>query len=123
MAKKILIVTDGWGESHEILYAKHRFAEAGWVPVIAATQKKRLNGVIHDFHPDWNTYIEKPGYLIQSDISFERVKTRDYAAVLLIGGGAPKFLRLHVKLSQIVRGFFPTKKRILSLCPGIKILS
>ena len=36
-AKKILIVTDDAGECFEILYAKHRFTEAGYQPVIAAT--------------------------------------------------------------------------------------
>ena len=68
MSKKILIVTDDSGESFEILYAVYRFREAGLIPVIAATKKKTLNGVIHDFAPGWNTYIEKPGYLINADI-------------------------------------------------------
>ena len=122
MSKKILIVTDDAGESLEIYYAKHRFLEAGMTPVIAATQVKRLNGVIHDFHPDWNTYIEKPGYLIQSDVTFERVKTRDYAAVLLIGGRAPEFLRHNAKLIQIVQEFAEQKKWIFSICHGIQIL-
>ena len=54
---KILIVTDDAGESYEILYAKHRFEEKGWMAHIGATKKKRLNGVIHDFEPGWNTYI------------------------------------------------------------------
>jgi hypothetical protein len=53
--KKILIVTDDSGESLEIYYAQHRFREAGYTPVIVATQKKRLQGVIHDFHPDWKS--------------------------------------------------------------------
>jgi len=122
MSKKILIVTDDADESLEIYYAKHRFLEAGMTPVIAATQVKRLNGVIHDFHPDWNTYIEKPGYLIQSDISFERVKARDYKAVLLIGGRAPEFLRHNAKLIQIVQEFAEQKKWIFSICHGIQIL-
>src|SRR3954469_7685371 len=54
--KKLLIVTDDAGESYEILYAKHRFMEAGYEPIVAATQKKLLNAVIHDFYPGWNTY-------------------------------------------------------------------
>src|SRR5260370_40843856 len=123
MSKKILIVTDDAGESLEIYYAKHRFLEAGWTPVIAATQVKRLNGVIHDFHPDWNTYIEKPGYLIASDIAFERVKARDYAAVLLIGGRAPEFLRHNGKPIKIVWDFAQQKKSIFSICHVIQIRS
>ena len=122
MSKKILIVTDDAGESHEILYAKHRFQEAGWVPVIAATQKKRLNAVIHDFHPDWNTYIEKPGYLIESDVNFGQVKVKDYTAIMLIGGRAPEFLRHNSRLIKIVQEFHRQKKWIFSICHGIQIL-
>jgi len=92
MPQKILIITDDAGESYEILYAQHRFMEAGFTPVIAATEKKQLNGVIHDFYPGWNTYIEKPGYLINADLSFNEVKVDDYAAILLIGGRAPELL-------------------------------
>ena len=58
---KILIVTDDAGESFEILYAKHRFEEEGWMAHKGVTKKKRLNVVIHDFEPGWNTYIERPG--------------------------------------------------------------
>ena len=122
MPKKILIVTDDAGESLEIYYAKHRFLEAGYQPVIAATVKKRLHGVIHDFDPDWNTYIEKPGYLIESDLAFEQVKAPDYAAILLIGGRAPEFLRHHGRLIQIVQEFHRRDKWIFSICHGIQIL-
>lgn len=122
MSKKILIVTDDSGESYEILYAQHRFMEAGYKPVIAATQKKRLNAVIHDFHPDWNTYIEKPGYLIASDITFDKVKVSEYQAIMLIGGRAPEFLRHNPKVIKIVRKFHEQKKWIFSICHGIQIL-
>ena len=122
MAKKILIVTDDAGESLEILYASHRFREAGYAPVIAATQKKRLNGVIHDFYPGWNTYIEKPGYLIQSDVTFGQVRVRDYAAVILMGGRAPEFLRHNRTLLALIKEFHRRKKWIFSICHGIQIL-
>lgn len=122
MSNKILIVTDDAGESFEILYAQHRFREAGYAPIIAATQKKRLNGVIHDFYPGWNTYIEKPGYLIQADMAISKVRVADYAAVLLIGGRAPEFLRHNEKLIRIVQEFHRKGKWIFSICHGIQIL-
>ena len=71
--KKILIVTDDAGESFEILHAQQRFREAGYQPVVASIEKRLLNAVIHDFYPGWNTYIEKPGYLVASDITFDDV--------------------------------------------------
>ncbi|MBE7174389.1 MAG: DJ-1/PfpI family protein, partial [Williamsia sp.] len=60
-SKKILIVTGDAGESFEILYALHRLLEAGYQPVIAAPSAKRMNLVMHDFEPGWDTYIERPG--------------------------------------------------------------
>lgn len=122
MSDKILIVTDDAGESFETLYAQHRFREAGFTPVIAATQKKRLNAVIHDFYPGWNTYIEKPGYLIESDLTFDDVVVEDYEAILLIGGRAPEFLRHNKTLIEIVQAFHEQGKWILSICHGIQIL-
>src|SRR5687767_3162759 len=103
MPQKILIITDDAGESFEILYAQQRLREAGYDPVIAATEKKRLNAVIHDFQPGWNTYIEKPGYLIESNVAFTDVNVADYAAILLIGGRAPEFLRHNETLIKIVQ--------------------
>ena len=120
--KKILIVADDAGESFEILYAQQRFREAGYQPIVAATEKKRLNGVIHDFYPGWNTYIEKPGYLIESDVTFDDVDVGDYDAVLLIGGRAPEFLRHNPKLIKIVKTIHQQGKWILSICHGIQIL-
>lgn len=122
MPQKILIVTDDAGESFEILYAQHRLREAGYEPVVAATEKKRLNAVIHDFHPGWNTYIEKPGYLIESDLTFADVNVADYVAVLMIGGRAPEFLRHNETLIKIVQAFRQQDKWILSICHGIQIL-
>ncbi len=122
MGQKILIVTDDAGESFEILYAQYRFREAGYDAVIAATKKKRLHAVLHDFEPDWNTYIEKPGYFIRADIAFTQVRPRDYEAILLIGGRAPEFLRHNEKLIKIVQEFERRGKWIFSICHGIQIL-
>ena len=120
--KKILIITDDSGESYEILHAKHRFEEEGWIAHIGATKKKRLHGVIHDFEPGWNTYIERPGYLIEADIALRQAKASDYNAVLLIGGRAPEFLRHNTNLLRLVRAFDEQGKWIFSICHGIQIL-
>ncbi len=121
-ARRILIVTDDAGESFEILYARHRFREAGFLPVIAATEKKLLHGVIHDFEPGWNTYVERPGYRIASELTFAEARVDDYEAVLLIGGRAPEFLRHRPELVRLVQAFHQEGKWILALCHGIQIL-
>ncbi len=120
--KKILIITGDAGESYEILYAKHRLQEGGYLPVIAAPQVKRLNLVIHDFEPGWDTYIERKGYVVESDISFEDVNTADYEAVLIAGGRAPEFLRNNSTVIKIVREFSDSDKYIFAICHGAQVL-
>jgi protease I len=121
-SQKILLVTGDGGETYEVLYAKHRFMEAGYTPVIAAPSIKPLNLVIHDFSPGWDTYIEKPGYLVESDIQIAQTIAEDYTAVLLLGGRAPEYLRNDSRLIALIQDFNRQKKPIFSLCHGIQIL-
>jgi len=120
--KKLLIITGDGGESYETLYAKHRFEEAGWQAVVAAPSKKLLNLVIHDFEPGWDTYVERKGYYVESDIALSDVQSSDYEAILLIGGRAPEFLRNDQKVIDIVTHFSDTGKFIFAICHGIQIL-
>jgi len=121
-SKKILIVTGDAGESFEVLYASHRFLEAGYEPVIAAPSKKRMNLVIHDFEPGWDTYTERKGYLVTSDISFDEVNPDDYVAIMIPGGRAPEYLRNDQRLISIVQAFARSEKYIFAICHGIQLL-
>ena len=120
--KKILIVTGDAGESFEILYASHRLKEEGYVPVIAAPSVKRLNLVMHDFEQGWDTYVERMGYIIESDISFDEVDPDEYAAVLMPGGRAPEYLRNDARVIRIVKEFYKNDKYIFAICHGVQIL-
>jgi protease I len=120
--KKILLITGDAGESFEILYACHRLREAGYEPVIAAPAVKRMNLVIHDFEPGWDTYVERKGYLVESDISFDDVDTADYKAVLCPGGRAPEYLRNDVRVIRIVKEFYNSEKYVFAICHGVQIL-
>jgi protease I len=121
-AKKILIITGDAGESFEILFASHRLREAGYIPVIAAPSVRRLNLVIHDFEPGWDTYVERKGYLVESEISFADVKVDDYEAVLIPGGRAPEYLRNDPAVISIVKKFSKENKYIFAICHGVQIL-
>lgn len=120
--RKLLIITGDGGESYETLYAMHRFQEANWATTVAAPSKKALNLVIHDFEPGWDTYIERKGYYVESDIAITDVDPQDYEAVLLIGGRAPEFLRNDQNTIDIVRHFSDHDKFIFAICHGIQIL-
>lgn len=120
--KKILILTGDGGESYETLYAKHRFEEAQYEATIAAPSKKLLNLVIHDFEPGWDTYVERKGYYVESDISISDAKAEDYDAILIIGGRAPEFLRNDPKVIALVQAFDQQGKYIFAICHGIQVL-
>ena len=121
-ARKVLIITGDAGESFEILYASHRLREVGFIPVIAAPAVKRMNLVIHDFEPGWDTYVERKGYLVESDISFDDVNTADYEALLMPGGRAPEYLRNDARVISIVKEFSASHKYIFAICHGVQIL-
>ena len=120
---QVLIITGDGGESYEALYAVHRFREEGWKPIVAAPSCRRLHLVMHDFEPGWDTYIERPGYGLEADISFDQIDVRDYDAILLLGGRAPEYLRNHARLLALVREFNAAQKWIFSICHGIQVLA
>jgi protease I len=119
---KILIITGDAGGSYEALYAYHRFLEADFEAVIAAPCKRRLHLVMHDFEPGWDTYVERPGYGLESHLTFAEVDVADFEAVLILGGRAPEYLRHDPRVLEIVRGFDAAGKCIFSICHGIQVL-
>ena len=119
----ILILTGDGGESYEALYAVHRFQEEGWTPVVAAPSRRRLNLVIHDFEPGWDTYIERHGYGLEADLAFDQVSVDDYAALLLLGGRAPEYLRNNARVIEIVKEFDRQERWIFAICHGVQILA
>ena len=119
----ILIITGDGGESYEALYAVHRFEEEGWSAVVAAPSRRRLNLVMHDFKPGWDTYIERRGYGLEAALKFDDVKVDDYAAVLVLGGRAPEYLRNNAKVIEILREFDLSGKWIFAICHGVQVLA
>src|SRR5579859_4411980 len=123
MEPRILIITGDGGESYEALYAVHRFEEQGWKAVIAAPSRRRLNMVMHDFEPGWDTYIERQGYGLEAELTFDEANVEEYAAVLVLGGRAPEYLRNNAKLIEIMREFDREEKWIFAICHGIQVLA
>jgi len=119
---KILIITGDGGEAYETLYAVHRFREEGWQAVVAAPSRRRLHLVMHDFEPGWDTYIERPGYGLESDIAFDQVRVDDFDAVLIAGGRAPEYLRNNAVVVELIRAFDRAGKWIFAICHGIQVL-
>jgi len=70
-----------------------------------------------------NTYVERPGYGLEADLSFDQVNVRDYDAILILGGRAPEYLRNDRRLLDIVREFDAQQKWIFVICHGIQVLA
>ncbi|WP_028815023.1 DJ-1/PfpI family protein [Streptomyces flavidovirens] len=118
MAPKILIVTGDAAESLEVLYPYQRLREEGYEVHIAAPARKKLQFVVHDFEPGFDTYTEKPGYTWPADLAFSEVEPSQYAALVIPGGRAPEYLRNDLELRKILKAFFDSDKPVAQICHG-----
>ena len=123
MNRSILIITGDAGESFECLYARQRLLESSWRPLIAAPSRRRLHLVIHDFEEGWETYVERPGYGAESDLTFDEANVEDYAAILVLGGRAPEYLRHDPRVLGLVRAFDAAGKWVFAICHGVQVLA
>ena len=115
MSKKVLIVTGDAVEALEVYYPYYRLLEEGYDVTIAAPKKKKLHTVAHDF-ADWDTYVEKQGYLIDAHAAFADIDPTQYDGIVIPGGRAPEYIRLDADLQRIVRHFFEANKPIAAIC-------
>ncbi|GAA3407142.1 DJ-1/PfpI family protein [Paenibacillus hodogayensis] len=122
MSKKILIIAGDAVEALEIYYPFYRVLEEGYEAVIASPTKKVLRTVVHDFE-GWDTYTEKPGYQLESHLSFADVNPAEYDALLIPGGRAPEYIRLDKHVPDIVSHFFETNKPVGAICHAALVLS
>jgi protease I len=123
MSRKVLIVTGDGGDSFESLYACHRFLEAGWEPFVAAPARRRLHLVTHDFEPGWETYVERPGHIIEADLAITAVNAKEFAALIIPGGRAPEYLRNDASMLSLVLEFARQDKCICAIGHGIQVLA
>jgi protease I len=77
---------------------------------------------IHDFEGD-QTYSEKRGHNFVLNASFADVKPTEYDGMIIPGGRAPEYLRLNVKVIEMVQHFEQAKKPMAALCHGAQILA
>ncbi len=121
--KRVLILTGDGGEGYEAWYAIHRLREAGHEPVVAATSRRRLHMVMHDFEPGWDTYVERPGYGVNADAAVADLSAVDFDAVLVLGGRAPEYLRHNTHVLRLVGEFAQQDKWLFAICHGIQVFN
>ncbi|MDP2644869.1 MAG: DJ-1/PfpI/YhbO family deglycase/protease [Desulfobacterales bacterium] len=121
MSKILIIAGDASATSH-LIYAPARLQEEGFDVTIAAPVKKQLNTVIHERQEGWDTYIEKPGYILQADALLDEIDPAAFDALILPGGRAPEYLRTIRRCIEVVRHFIENDKPIAAICHGPQIL-
>src|SRR5579883_859849 len=123
MTRKVLLLTGDGGDSYETFYAYQRFLEAHWEPVIAAPSRRRLNLLIHDREPGWTTYMERPGLSMDADVAITAVAAKEFAALVIVGGRAPEYLRNDPSVLSLVREFARQNKCICAIGHGAQLLT
>ncbi len=123
MSRKVLLVTGDGGDSYEALYACHRFLEGRWEPVIAAPVRRRLHMLFMDHEPGSDTFVERGGHLVDAHVAITAVAAKDFAAIMLLGGRAPEYMRNDPSLLSLVREFAALDKCIFAIGHGIQVLA
>jgi protease I len=77
---------------------------------------------VHDFVGD-QTYVELPGHRFAINASFEEARVASYDALVIPGGRAPEYLRLNLRVIELVQEFDKARKPIAAICHGPQILA
>ena len=118
---KVLIIVGDASETVDTLYPFYRLQEEGFVPVVAAPEKRRYQMVLHEVKPGWTITKEWEGYTIEADVAFADVEPEEYLGIFFSGGRAPEYIRDDEDLLRITRHFFDADKPIASVCHGVEI--
>jgi protease I len=124
-AKRILLIAGDFVEDYEIMVPFQTLLAVGHqVEAVCPGRKAgdRIRTAIHDFEGD-QTYSEKPGHGFTLTADFDAIDPRAFDALVLPGGRAPEYLRLHAGVLAMVNHFVESSKPIAAICHGIQILT
>ena len=123
--KKILMLVGDYVEDYEVMVPFQALLMVGHTVHAVCPGKKAGEAVrtaIHDFEGD-QTYSEKRGHNFALNATFENVQPEDYDAIIIPGGRAPEYIRLHPRVLEIVRHFASANKPLAALCHGAQVLA
>ncbi|MDM8347308.1 DJ-1/PfpI family protein [Pseudomonas sp. sp1636] len=124
-AKKILMLVGDYVEDYEVMVPFQALQMVGHSVHAVCPDKnagQTVRTAIHDFEGE-QTYSEKPGHNFALNFDFSLVKADDYDALLIPGGRAPEYLRLHAEVLALVQAFNTANKPIAAVCHGAQLLA
>ena len=105
--KKILMIAGDFVEDYEMMVPFQALQMAGYEVVAVAPERKPgdvIRTAVHDFEGDM-TYTEKRGHNFALNGDFNLVDVKKFAALVLPGGRSPEYLRLDVRVLEMIRQF------------------
>ena len=124
-AKNILMLVGDYVEDYEVMVPFQALLMVGHNVHAVCPGKKSgefVRTAIHDFEGD-QTYTEKRGHNFTLNATFDQIKPESYDALVIPGGRAPEYLRLHPRVIEIVHYFSKANKPIAAICHAAQILA
>ena len=118
---RVLVLAGDAVEDLEIYYILYRLREAGYAVDVAALSRRTMRTVVHDFEPDSDAYVERPGRRLDPDLAFSEVDPEQYVGVVIPGGRAPEYIRVDPDVKRIVAHFFDNDLPVGTLCHGPQV--
>jgi protease I len=119
--ERVLILAGDAVEDLEIYYILYRLREQGFAVDVAAPSRRTMRTVVHDFEPDSDAYVEKPGRRLEPDLAFSEVEPGRYAGLVIPGGRAPEYIRLDEDVRRITEYFFERDLPVGTICHGPQV--
>lgn len=120
-AERVLMLAGDAVEDLETYFILYRLREAGYAVDVAAPSRRTLRTVVHDFEPDSDAYVEKPGRRLDPDVAFAEVEPERYVGLVIPGGRAPEYIRIDPDVRRIVAHFFENDLPVGTLCHGPQV--
>ncbi|MCC6148582.1 MAG: DJ-1/PfpI family protein [Anaerolineaceae bacterium] len=109
MAKVLMVIAPARFRDEELFYTQEEIEKAGHTTVIASTIKGRCPG--------------SRGGFAEAVLLLAEVNSKDYAAVVFVGGGGSKVLFNNVEALRIAREMAAQEKVVAAICLAPVILA
>jgi len=122
---RVLFLAGDFVEDYEIMVPFQTLLTVGVEVDVVCPNKlsgDTIRTAVHDFEGD-QTYSEKPGHNFTLNADFDAVDVSTYDGLLIPGGRAPEYIRLDLRIQEIVQQFDAASKPIAAVCHGLQVLA